>query len=252
MIESCIDDVKISQRNFSINMNNKILETSIDIALEHANKLGADQTEASCSNGKGFSVQAQNKSIETIEHYSSSAFSVTVYANQSIGSATTNDLSQNALVTTTEKAFSLANLTARDQFNGLADSNLMAQKPMDLKLYHPWELNVNQAQIMSLECEQAALDADSKVENTEGANVATYENRTVYANSHGFVGLKESTGHTISCTAIAEENGSMEMDYDYTTAMNAEDLLNHKEIGKKAGLKACAHLGARKIKTQKA
>ncbi len=44
----------------------------------------------------------------------------------------------------------------------------------------------------------------------------------------------------------------MEMDYDYTTAMNAEDLLDHKEIGEKAGLKACAHLGARKIKTQKA
>ena len=43
-------------------MNNKILETSIEIALEHANKLGADQTEASCSNGKGFSVQAQNES----------------------------------------------------------------------------------------------------------------------------------------------------------------------------------------------
>jgi len=233
-------------------MNNKILETSIEIALEHANKLGADQTEASCSNGKGFSVQAQNESIETIEHYSSSAFSVTVYANQSIGSATTNDLSQNALITTTEKAFSLANLTARDQFNGLADAHLMAQKPMDLKLYHPWELNVQQAQTMSLECEQAALDTDSKVENTEGANVATYENRTVYANSHGFVGLKESTGHTISCTAIAAENGSMEMDYDYTTAMNAEDLLDHKEIGEKAGLKACAHLGARKIKTQKA
>ena len=89
-------------------MNNKILETSIEIALEHANKLGADQTEASCSNGKGFSVQAQNESIETIEHYSSSAFSVTVYANQSIGSATTNDLSHNALIATTEKAFSLA------------------------------------------------------------------------------------------------------------------------------------------------
>ena len=49
-------------------MKNKILETSIEIALEHANKLGADQTEASCSNGKGFSVQAQNESIETIEH----------------------------------------------------------------------------------------------------------------------------------------------------------------------------------------
>ena len=79
-------------------------------------------------------------------------------------------MSQNALVTTTEKAFSLANLTAHDQFNGLADSNLMAQKPMDLKLYHPWELNVNQAQIMSLECEKAALDADSKVENTEAVS----------------------------------------------------------------------------------
>jgi hypothetical protein len=47
-------------------MNNKILETNIEIALEHANKLGADQTEASCSNGKGFSVQAQNESAPSL------------------------------------------------------------------------------------------------------------------------------------------------------------------------------------------
>ncbi|MBT5217183.1 MAG: metalloprotease PmbA, partial [Gammaproteobacteria bacterium] len=108
------------------------------------------------------------------------------------------------------------------------------------------------AQELAIECEQAALSFSSKVINSEGANVGSYKNESYYANSHGFIGASKSTGHSISCTAIAEENGLMEMDYDYTSERHPEDLIDHIEIGKNAASKASANLGSKKLKTQEA
>ena len=233
-------------------MKKQTIESEAEAALVHAKQLGADQAAVTVSSGKGFSVKAQNRSIETVEHYEDQAFSITVFVKKSMGSATTNNLSKDSLLETTEKALSLASLTAADEFNGLADSNLMATEPIDLDLHHPWKLDMGKAQTMALECEQAALESDPKVDNSEGATVGTYESHSLYANSHGFVGATNTTGHTISCTAVASENGSMEMDYEYSAARKAEDLLDHEKIGYKAGIQACSHLGARKIKTQKA
>ncbi len=233
-------------------MKKQTIESEAEAALVHAKQLGADQAAVTVSSGKGFSVKAQNRAIETVEHYEDQAFSITVFVKKSMGSATTNNLSKDSLLETTEKALSLASLTAADECNGLADSNLMATEPIDLDLHHPWKLDMGKAQTMALECEQAALESDPKVDNSEGATVGTYESHSLYANSHGFVGATNTTGHTISCTAVASENGSMEMDYEYSAARKAEDLLDHEKIGYKAGIQACSHLGARKIKTQKA
>jgi len=228
------------------------IESDAETAIAHAKQLGADQAAVSVSSGKGFSVKAQSGLIETVEHYEDQTFGITVFVKQSKGSASTNNLSKNSLLKTTEKALSLANLTAADEFNGLADSNLMATEPIDLDLHHPWKLDMSEAQTIALECEEAALQSDPKVDNSEGATVGTYENQSLYANSHGFVGATSTTGHSISCTAVASENGSMEMDYEYSAARKAQDLLDHEKIGYKAGIQACSHLGARKIKTQKA
>ncbi len=232
-------------------MKQQTIESDAETAIAHAKKLGADQAAVNVSSGKGFSVKAQNGLIETIEHYEDQTFGISVFVKQSIGSASTNNLSINSLLQTTEKALSLANLTAADEFNGLADSSLMATEPIDLDLYHPWKLDMNQAQTIALECEEAALQSDPKVNNSEGATVGTYENQSLYANSHGFVGATSATGHSISCTAIASENGSMEMDYEYSATRKAEDLLDHEKIGYKAGIQACSHLGARKSKHKK-
>ena len=233
-------------------MNKEKFHNKTQFALDHAKKIGADQTSLSFGSASGFSVTAQNGSIDTVENYQDQRFSISVHLNQSIGSASSNDLSESTMIKTIDKAYSLASLTAADEYNGLANKELMAIKPMDLDLFHPWDIDIHGAQKLALECEQAALDYHPKVINSEGANVGSYKSESYYANSHGFFGATNSTGHSISCTAIAEENGLMEMDYDYSSERHPEDLMNHIKIGKNAGSKALANLGSKKIKTQQA
>ena len=221
-------------------------------ALKYAKSLGANEASVSFADGEGFSVTARNRAIETVQDYKDQSFSITVYLDKSVGSASSNNLSESAIKATIDKAFSLSSLTATDDCNGLADKERMAPGAKDLDLYFPWNLDIKEAETMAIECEASALEYDDKVINSEGATVGSYVNQSLYANSHGFSGETKSTGHSISCTAIASDNGLMEMDYDYTSARHYKDLQDHKEIGSLAAKQALGHLGSKKIKTTKA
>jgi PmbA protein len=105
---------------------------------------------------------------------------------------------------------------------------------------------------MAIECEGAAFDVNDLVVNSEGATVGSYESHSVYLNSHGFIGETESTGHNVSCVAIAQKDGQMEMDYDYSSTRGLDDLSDPVSIGQSAGNRAVSNLGSRKLKTQKA
>ncbi len=223
-----------------------------DMALKYAKSIGVDESSVSFADGEGFSVTARNGAVETVQDYKDQSFAITVYLNKSVGAASSNDFSETAIKSTIDKAFSLSSLTADDECNGLADKERMATEELDLDLYNPWNLDIKKAKTMAIECETYALDFDEKVVNSEGATVGSYMNQSLYANSHGFLGVSKSTGHSISCTAIAAENGVMEMDYDYTSARHYDDLQDHKEIGILAAKKALDNLGSRKIKTTKA
>ena len=223
-----------------------------EMALKYAKSLGANEASVSFADGEGFSLTARNRAIETVQDYKDQSFSITVYLDKSVGSASSNNISESAIKATIDKAFSLSSLTATDDCNGLADKERMAPGAKDLDLYFPWNLDIKEAETMAIECEASALEYDDKVINSEGATVGSYVNQSLYANSHGFSGETKSTGHSISCTAIASDNGLMEMDYDYTSARHYKDLQDHKEIGSLAAKQALDHLGSKKIKTTKA
>ncbi|GIT35475.1 MAG: hypothetical protein Ct9H300mP4_17940 [Gammaproteobacteria bacterium] len=53
---------------------------------------------------------------------------------------------------------------------------------------------------------------NSKGEKTVGSYITKFPYLQILM---FFIGYSEATGHTISCTAIAQQDGSMEMDYDY-------------------------------------
>ena len=227
----------------------------IDIAteaLEYAMNNGVEETSAKLSAGNGFSVASQNQSIDIVEQYNDQSFSISVYIDQSIGSASTNDFSKDHIHSTIDKAISLSKLTAKDNCNGLAKKELMATEIKDLELFQPSDLSIEQSQKMALECEQAALESNDLVVNSEGSTVGSYQSRSVYLNSHGFIGETKATGHNISCVAIAEKDGQMEMDYDYSSTRGLQDLDDHIMIGKSAGQRAASNLGSKKLKTQKA
>ena len=228
---------------------NSLKQITQDV-LKLAKQAGASSAETEVSYGTGQNVSVRLGETENIEYNRDKGVSVTVYFGQQKGHASSSDLSQQALKDTVEAACNIAKYTAKDEFCGLADANLMATETPDLDLYHPWNISVEAAIEIAKICEAAAMDVDRKrITNSEGAGVSNSESVFAYANSHGFVGGYPSSQHSISCSVIAEDGDAMQRDYWYTNARDMTDMESAEYVGKLAGARTVRRLGAQSIST---
>lgn len=226
------------------------LQQMSESVLQLAKTAGASAAEAEVSLGFGQNVSVRMNETETIEYNRDKGVSVTVYFGQQKGHASTSDLSLQALQDTVAAACNIARYTAQDEFCGLADSALMAKDIPDLDLHHPWDLTVDQAIKLAQDCESVARAVDSRITNSEGASVSTYEGMFAYANSNGFNGGYASSRHGLSCSVIADDgDDNMQRDYWYTSARAPGDLESAAYVGRLAGERTVKRLNSRRIKT---
>ncbi|MES1954564.1 metalloprotease PmbA [Salinisphaera hydrothermalis] len=226
------------------------LRESLNSMLARAARAGADAAEASLSASRSLSVSVRDRARETLEYEGDRSAAVTVYRGQASGSASTTDLTPAGLAAALDQALTIARFTEPDEYAGLAEAHLMARDWPDLALCNPWSLTPDAAQDMALAVEAAALDADARIAQTEGATVATQDAISAYGNSHGFIGIERASRHAASCTAIARDsNGRMQREIAFSQARRAEELLAPAEIGRLAADRALARLGARAVPT---
>ncbi len=217
--------------------------------LAHAKKHGASACEVDVSEGFGQSVSVRCKEVETIEYNRDKGIGVTVYLGQQKGHASTSDFSTTALRETVEAALNIARFTAPDPCAGLPEAELLATQSMDLDLYHPWLISVDNAIELARRCEQAAFAVSPQIANSEGATVSIQEGQFVSANSLGFIGGFPTSRHYLSCSVIAGKNDAMQRDDWYSTARDPLGIASPESIGDYAARRALSRLGARKIKT---
>ena len=218
--------------------------------LKMAQANGASQAEVGLSVSQGLSVAARMRSVETIEHQQDNGLGISVYFGQRKGSASTSNLDPEAIRKTVEAACNIAKYTSEDPCTGLADGDLMAQQFADLDLYHPWDISPEAVIELALECENAALDFDEKIVNSEGASIGLNTGFSVYGNTHGFLQAERKTRHSISCSVVGESNGGMQRDYWYEISRNPDHLASARTVGLKAAERTLKRLDAQKLKTR--
>src|SRR6185437_10601023 len=124
----------------------------------------------------------------------------------------------------------------------------------DLKMYSddvaPLETPVKIE--MARRAEEAALSADPRISNSEGASFDTHLGRHIFANSRGFSGEYRSSYCSLSTVPVARDGDSMERDYWYTLARSFSGLEPAEQVGRKAAARALRRLHPVKVPTQKA
>jgi PmbA protein len=223
---------------------------ALDI-LRYAKELGSTDAAVEVAEGDGLSVNVRHQQIDTIEHNRDKSAGVTVFIGACRGSASTSDFSQQALRDTVAAAYNIARFTAQDPCAALAESELLELAPPELDLYHPWSISVEQAVELAQRAEQAALDADPHIRNSEGAGVSVQHSQFVLATSRGFLGGYPSSRHSLSCSPIAGSGDQMQRDGWYSVQCRPEDLAAPEAIGRYAAQRALARLGARSLETRK-
>ena len=229
------------------------LEELASGVIEQAKKGGATDAECTVSEGDHFSASVRMGEIESLKEAGSRGAGVRVLIGKNAGSAYTSDLSDDGIAHMVRSALDLAKITSEDPFAGLPDASELGKMTGDLELYSDSvvQLPASTKIEWAKRAEAAALAADPRIANSEGASFDTRVGSTVFANSLGFLGSYRSSSCSISAVPVAKQNGSMERDFWFSVARSVDALENPEEVGRKAAERALRRLGARKVSTQK-
>src|SRR3954466_6678959 len=226
------------------------------IVLARARQAGASACDCDVSEAHGLSVTVRKGQPDVVEHNRDRSVGVSVHFGERPrvrrGHASTSDFSRAALEQTVDAAAAIAKHTAEDDCAGLPDPERLARNFPDLDPFHPWALSTEDAIELARRCEKAAFEVSRKITNSEGASVSAQQSQVVFANSLGFVGGYPGSRHWLSCSVIAEDKGLMQRDDWFSASRVPSQLANPVALGRYAGERAAARLGARKIATCRA
>ena len=226
------------------------LEKTAQLAIELLKKYQVSDYEIALESSSGVSTSVRLGKVETLQYHLDQNFEINIYFGKKKGHASSVDISKSSLDKTIESACLIAKYTQDDPFNGLAPKELMAFDAPDLDLYHPWDLDAQHSIDIAIACEEAAL-AQDEINNSEGAEVSSFQGESLYANSNGLIATQNATSHSLSCSLIAQRGDDMQTAYEYTTALDANELEASQKVGKKAAKLAQQKLGARSMPSQK-
>ncbi|MCK8893895.1 metalloprotease PmbA [Haemophilus influenzae] len=225
------------------------LRQAVSFAVELATKAGAS-AEVSVTKVSGLSVSTRLQEIENVEFTNDGALGISVYMGQQKGNASTSDLSESAIKNAVEAALAIAKYTSPDDCTGLADKDLMAFDAPDLELYHAADVNVDKATELALQAEKAALEADERIINSNGASFNSHTGVKVYGNSHGMLQSYLSSRYSLSCSVIGGVEDALENDYEYTISREFDKLQSPIWVGENCAKKVVSRLNPQKLSTR--
>lgn len=225
------------------------LRQAVSFAVELATKSGAS-AEVAVTKVSGLSVSTRLQEIENVEFTNDGALGISVYMGQQKGNASTSDLSKSAIKNAVEAALAIAKYTSPDDCTGLADKDLMAFDAPDLELYHSADIDVDKATELALQAEQAALQADKRIVNSNGASFNSHTGVKVYGNSHGMLQSYLSSRYSLSCSVIGGVEDALENDYEYTISREFEKLQSPIWVGENCAKKVVSRLNPQKLSTR--
>ncbi|MBT0724164.1 metalloprotease PmbA [Rosenbergiella sp. S61] len=237
--------------SLQVSEQQKVLEQAVEHALTFA-KSRTDGAEVAVNKTTGLSVSTRYGEVENVEFNSDGALGITVYLGQRKGSASSTDLSPAAIERAVQAATDIARYTSEDPFSAVAEASLLAWDAPDLDLYHPLAITPDQAIDYAAAAEQAALECDTRIVNSEGGSFSSHAGIRVFGNSHGFLKSYCSTRHSMFSSVIAEQKGQMERDYAYTSGRDFADLKSAEWVGQECARRTLARLSPQKLSTRKA
>jgi len=221
-------------------------------AVERARRAGATACDAVMVEVESSSTSVRLGEVETVKLSRERRLGLRCFADQASAVASTADLDGDALDAFAQQVVDMARAVAPDPFAGLPGAASLATDVPDLELADPagLELSPEERVARARRCEAAALEADPRLVNSEGADFSLGSARVAYASSAGFSGSYRSTSYSLSVAPIAQENGAMQRDYWYDASRSLARLADPESIGRTAAVRTLRRLGARPVPTQ--
>ena len=208
---------------------------------------GADAAEVVGAERQALGINVRLGKLEEVEREESRDLGLRVFVGKRHATVSGSDISPAARAKLVERAVAMARLAPEDPYSGLADPALFAKGPYpDLDLYDATEPSPEELEDMARAAEDAAR-AMPRISNSDGGSASASRSEWRLVTSNGFSGRHQASGFSVGASVIAGDGDEMEGGYDGRSARWRSDLPDPKAIGREAGRRAAARLGARKI-----
>ena len=205
----------------------------VDKVLSAAKKAGADGADVSFIKGHGLDVQVRLGKVESAERSEDYQVGMRVFVGQRSASISSGQLEDENIAELAERAVNMAKIAPEDPYARLATKEEQASTLPEIELFDDTSFSTDQLGEMALSCEAAALD-ENGISNSDGASASTGMTEILIGTSSGFSAAYKRSSFGVSAVVLAEHDGQMERDYDYSAAVFAEDLDTPEKIGKSA------------------
>jgi len=228
-------------------MSNQI-EDSLNLLLDTAKKLGAENASVMGNENTSINVSARLGKLENVERNESKSIGLELIDNKRKVTLSSTNINNHALIKLVETAMSMVKAVPQDEYCGLADKNMLYNGNLNLDLVDNYVPNNNNLLKNSIEAEDSALSIKG-VTNSEGASASYSKNKFYLATSDGFFNFNEKTTYSYGISVIAGEGTKMERDYEYQSKVHYKELESPKNIGKIAANRAVSRLNPKKVKS---
>lgn len=221
--------------------------------LNQARHSGATEADIIIADGDTFSVQVRLGDVDRLTKAREKRLGLRVFVGKRSASTSTSDFSKESLDQLVTQTCTLAKAVVEDPVSGLPAAEQMAKEKPDLDLHDPTKLEIDYQIDLARRAEAAAMAADSRVTNSEGAEFDSSSGRVVLGNTHGFIGEYRSSSFSLSVSPIAtdQQTGLMQRDSWYGVQRKFAKLESPESIGAEAARRTVRRLGARKVSTQR-
>lgn len=219
--------------------------------IDRAKKAGADAADAIALSGRAVTVDVRAGALEQAERAEGTDIGLRVLIGRRQACVSASDTRPETIRTLAERAVAMAREAPEDPYAGLADPSDVGSgcAPEALELADPQaEPAPDSLQERALAAEAAALGVEG-VSQVQSATAAWSRREIHMAATNGFSGGYVRTDNGLYCTAIAGTGTGMQRDSDGDSRIFRADLRDAAEIGRTAGERAAALLGARKPRT---
>lgn len=220
----------------------------LESLLTRVKKAGGDAADAVLFESASLEVARRLGAPEKLERSESTDAGLRVFVGKRQAIVSSTDLSEDALGEMVERAVAMAKAAPEDLYCGIADLDQIATDIPKLDIFDATEPDTQTLINIADTAEDAARSVPG-VTNSEGAEVGWSHAKVALAASNGFAQYYAMSSNSFSASVLAGEGTGMERDYDYASAVYLEDLPPPDEVGRSAGIRAVARLGARKMKT---
>lgn len=232
-------------------IRDRLVQTAEQV-VRKARAAGAEHAEALAVFGREVSAKVRLGAPELVEQAETRALGLRVLVGGRQAVCHTADLSEPAIEGFVRRAVELAAFSEEDLDALPPEPEALARAVPDLELYDPAVAALGAQEVLglALTAEQAAMDQDPRIGNSEGAQCQASESLRALATSGGFAGAYAGSSVSLVVEPVADDAGGKKRSgHHWDAARHLAHLADPAAVGREAARRTLEQLGARKVAT---